>query len=86
MFNHPTIQPTNARCLRGTSCADAVYSPPEVGYALTISAMLAARAKHMIVPKIQHHVTCVAKSIRSSVWSEESRYALMQGHQGVAGC
>ena len=25
MFSHPTTQPTIARCLRGTNCADAVY-------------------------------------------------------------
>jgi hypothetical protein len=48
--------------------------------------MLAARAKHMTVPKIQHHVTCVAKSIQSSVWSEQGRHALTQDLQEVAAC
>lgn len=37
--------------------AEAVYKPPAVGNAETISAMLAPRVKHMVAPKIQHHTT-----------------------------
>ena len=33
------------------------YSPPHVGYALTISAMLEPSVKHIVAPRIQHHTT-----------------------------
>ena len=33
------------------------YSPPQVGYALTISAMLEPSVKHIVAPSIQHHTT-----------------------------
>lgn len=36
---------------------DASHSPPHVGYALTISAMLEPRVKHIVAPRIQHHTT-----------------------------
>ena len=36
-----------------------VYSAPHVGYALTISAMLEPRVKHIVAPMIQHHTTYV---------------------------
>lgn len=57
MFSHPTSHPTRALCFLGVRDADAVYKPPQVGYALTISAMDAPRVKHMHAPRAQHHTT-----------------------------
>ena len=48
---------TIGRCFKGTRRPAAVYIPPQVGKALTISAMLAPSAKHVHEPISQHHVT-----------------------------
>jgi len=50
---------TLARCLFGTSSALALYSPPQVGKAETISAIEAPSVKHMQEPMNQHHTTCI---------------------------
>lgn len=51
---------TLARCLLGTSSALALYRPPQVGKAETISAIEAPSVKHMQEPMNQHHTTCIS--------------------------
>lgn len=36
---------------------EGTHKPPQVGYALTISAILAPSVKHIEAPRIQHHTT-----------------------------
>ena len=45
---------------------DSTYSPPQVGYALTISAILEPRVKHIDAPRIQHHATYSVRLTRIS--------------------